>query len=109
MDGFIWNFTGEPFAETPGHLVFRRFAIALVFSNRRGGVRLNGSVPLDGSILLDQGNGGVRLKRFGAGSAFSHPQSLNGMVTMDNWYTLDGGFSLDGSKNLNAYIKKEDL
>lgn len=55
LDGFIWNFTGEPFPETPGRLIFRRFAIAWAFSNLRSfpPLRLDGSVPLDGSALLN--------------------------------------------------------
>lgn len=55
MDGFIWDFTDKPFIERTGHLFFHCFTMGWAFSNRRSfpPLRLDGSVPLDGSAMLD--------------------------------------------------------
>lgn len=53
--GIVLEYATTPFVETPGHLIFHRFAFAEAFSNRRSfpSLRLDGSVPLDGSALLN--------------------------------------------------------
>lgn len=55
LDGFIWNFRGEPFVNDPDKFTLRRFIQSVAFSNQRNfpPVRLDGSRLLDGSWLLN--------------------------------------------------------
>ena len=92
LDGFIWNFTGEPFVETPGHLVFRRFVTAWAFSHLRG-FRFNGGTDFDGGVLFDQGGDGIKFPRFRtAPIRFFH---LSGAVRFDGETDFNGGVIFD--------------
>lgn len=114
LDGFIWNFTGEPFIETPGNMIFRRFVVAGVFSNIRSFPphRLDGSWLLDGSVRLNAAPSSMfafpRLRVSGI-MAVNEQSVSRAALTMDSMYTLDGSWLLDGSRKLNADITKEEL
>lgn len=114
LDGFIWNFTGEPFIETPGNMIFRRFVMAGVFSNIRSFLphRLDGSWLLDGSVRLNAAPSSMfafpRLRVSGV-MAVNEQSVSRAALTMDSMYTLDGSWLLDGSRKLNADITKEEL
>lgn len=110
----VLEYAATPFVETPGHLVFRRFTVAWVFSDRRSfpPIRLDGSVPLDGSALLGAAPSSMfafPCLRMSSGMKKNKQCVSRAALTVDTMYILDGSVLLDGSRKLNAGITKEDL
>lgn len=84
--------------------------ILLRISNgRRGIIRLDGEVDLDGGTLLDQMIRGLAIPGQTVTTGIFHQEHISGSVTIDSWYTLDGTANLDGSKWLNARYSKEEV
>lgn len=114
LDGFIWDFTKEPFVNDLDDFALRRFIQSAVFDDRRSfpGILLDGSVLLDGSWRLNSAPysmfGFPRLRV--STSMAKNKQSLSrAKLTLDNMWCLDGSVLLDGSRKLNADITQEDL
>ena len=55
LDGFIWDYSGEPFVNVPDTLLSPRFTQSSAFTNYRGIIHpaFDGAVLFDGSALFD--------------------------------------------------------
>jgi len=138
--GILFNNASRPiiFENEPPELFFHRFIMHSKFNNVQGVcVTLDGSVNLDGSVLLNQTNvdgidmsrmvfffgkrggvlldgevlldGSIKLNQQGGTAGFQNEEALAARLVINNMYLLDGSVPLDGSRYLNADYYKEEL
>ena len=107
-------FSLEPFINDPDKFTLARFIQSVAFSHRRNfaSLWLDGTVPLDGSALLNSVPTSMfAFPRLHVGAALpaNHESISRAALVVGDLYTLDGSVLLDGSRNLDSHIKQEDL